>query len=68
MFVSEMVVPFLYFISGTPRLIAACCNIALMGGIQLTGNFGFFNVLTAVLSITLLDLDASVSHILWRGG
>ena len=35
--------------------------MALMVGIQLTGNFGYFNLLTAVVSIQSLDIDSALT-------
>ena len=60
MFIAEIVVPFLYFATGYLRVGAALATAALMIGIQCTGNFGYFNILTVVLTIPLLDADASV--------
>jgi hypothetical protein len=51
----EMILPFFVFVPGWPRTIAAAGFIALMIAIQAMGNFGFFNLLVIVLSITLLD-------------
>jgi hypothetical protein len=55
LFVVEMVLPFLVFFSGWPRLVAAAGFSALMIGIQALGNWGFFNLLTIVLCVPLLD-------------
>lgn len=55
LFVAELVLPFLAFLPGWPRLVAAAGIVLLMAGIQLTSNFGYFNVLTMVLCVTLLD-------------
>ena len=41
------------------RVCAACVNIFLMAVIALTGNYTFFNVLTATLCIPLLESAAS---------
>ena len=60
MFVAEILVPFLVFFEGWPRLLAAAVLVALQLGIQTHGNFGYFNVLTAVLCLPLLDAHASV--------
>jgi (2Fe-2S) ferredoxin len=60
MFLVEIVVPFFIFFTGAPRLVAAVAIAALMAGIQLTGNFGSFNLLTAILCLPLLDLSSSV--------
>jgi hypothetical protein len=55
LFVVEMVLPFLVFFPGWPRLAAAVGFAALMIGIQAMGNFGFFNMLTIALCVPLLD-------------
>ena len=54
-FLVELVVPFLIFLGRMPRLVAFFCFAGLQATIALTGNYGFFNLLTLVLSITLLD-------------
>jgi hypothetical protein len=58
LFAIEMVLPFLIFFPGWPRLVAASGFTALMIGIQAMGSFGFFNVLTVTLCVTLLDARA----------
>ena len=60
MFFAEIIVPFLVFFTGWPRLLAALVLVGLQAGIQLHGNFGYFNVLTTVLCIPLLDQHASL--------
>jgi hypothetical protein len=55
MFFVEMIVPFFYFAPQPYRGGAALLTIMLMCGIQLTGNFGHFNILTSVASIPLLE-------------
>jgi hypothetical protein len=60
MFAVEVLVPFLIFIPGPPRLLAAVAISALMIGIQLVGNFGFFNLLVVTLCVALLDVHASL--------
>jgi hypothetical protein len=60
MFFAEIIVPFFVFFTGWPRLLAALVLVGLQVGIQLHGNFGYFNVLTAVLCIPLLDQHASL--------
>jgi hypothetical protein len=55
LFVVEMILPFMVFFPGWPRLAAAAGFCGLMIAIQAMGNFGFFNMLVIVLSITLLD-------------
>ena len=54
MFAIELIVPFGIFMGRLPRVIAAICFAGLMAFIGLTGNYGFFNLLTIVLCIPLL--------------
>jgi hypothetical protein len=60
MFLAELVIPFMIFFTGLPRLVAAVVTIGLMVGIQFVGNYGFFNLVVIVCSIPLFDLDASL--------
>jgi len=62
MFVAEIPVPLLVFFCGWPRVVAAVFLISLMMGIQLSGNFGYFNLLTSVMCIPLFDLDSSFTQ------
>jgi hypothetical protein len=62
----ECVVPWLIFIPGRPRLVAAGAIAALMVLISVTGNYGFFNLLTLVLCVVLLD-DAFIRRTLHIG-
>ncbi|MHC5115265.1 MAG: lipase maturation factor family protein, partial [Planctomycetota bacterium] len=55
MFVVELGVPFLLFGPRRVRHAAAAMLIALQLGIMATGNYGFFNVLTIVLCVPVLD-------------
>jgi hypothetical protein len=56
MFVVELGVPFLIFVPRAwARRTAASAIAGLMTTIALTGNYGFFNLLTVVLCIPLLD-------------
>ena len=55
MFAIELLVPFAFFLPRIPRLIAAFSALALQVGIALTGNYAFFNLLTAALCLLLLD-------------
>ncbi|GAB3504675.1 hypothetical protein GCM10027341_35350 [Spirosoma knui] len=59
-FISEVLLPFGVFGSETSRLIVAVTIACLMVGIQLVSNFGFFNLLTIVLCIMLLDGESSI--------
>lgn len=63
-FVAEMIIPFLMFIPGTIRVVAVAFIACLMIGIQLLSNFGFFNVLTIILALPLLDTGS----FLWTDG
>jgi predicted DCC family thiol-disulfide oxidoreductase YuxK len=76
-FAIELVLPFLIFLPRNLRLLAAAGFIGLEVLIALTGNYNFFNLLTIVLCLALLDdralrLDASrperhSSGMFWRG-
>lgn len=54
-FVIELGLPFLIFVPGWSRRIAGVGMMFLMGMIALTGNYCFFNLLTAALAVLLLD-------------
>src|SRR5262249_52410402 len=60
LFIVEILVPFLIFIPGEIRILAAFAIISLMIAIQMTGNWGHFNILTIVLCVTLFDHGASI--------
>jgi hypothetical protein len=62
-FFVELVVPLLIFLGRMPRLVAFLCFAGLQLTIAATGNYGFFNLLTFVLALTLLD-DAMLP---WKG-
>jgi predicted DCC family thiol-disulfide oxidoreductase YuxK len=69
MFVIELAVPFLIFLPRRPRQLACLAFIALQFFILLTGNYCFFNLLTMILCLTLLD-DAALQKCLpakWCG-
>ena len=53
--VIELVIPFLVFLPRPFRLFAAISFIGLQGSIILTGNFGFFNLLTIALCLFLFE-------------
>jgi hypothetical protein len=55
----ELVVPWLIFVPGRLRTLSALALVVLQGLIALTGNYAFFNLLTAALCLMLLD-DASL--------
>lgn len=56
---TELIVPWLIFAPRRPRLFAAAALITLQGLIAVTGNYAFFNLLTASLCVLLLD-DATL--------
>lgn len=68
MFITEMIIPFGYFFTGSVRAVCGALTISLMAGIQLTGNFGYFNMLASVLSLTLFDTTASLFDADWTVG
>lgn len=55
MFVIELILPFAFFLPRIPRTAAAIATLALQAGIALTGNYAYFNLLTAALCLLLLD-------------
>jgi hypothetical protein len=63
MFVVELGAPLCIFGPRRLRHAAAAAMIALQLGIALTGNYGFFNLLTIALCLTLLD-DAALVRLL----
>lgn len=55
MFAIELAVPFLIFFPRRGKLFAAASLIFLQAVIAATGNYGFFNLLTAALCLSLID-------------
>ena len=55
MFGIELVLPFFIFLGRWPRAIAFVSFVGLMGLIILTGNYTFFNYLTILIAVLLLD-------------
>ncbi len=55
MYVVEIGFPFLIWCGRWGRLIAGLSFIALMTGVALTGNYTFFNLLTALIAVGLLQ-------------
>ena len=55
MFLVEIPIPFFAFFPGVLSLIMAASFTLFMIGIQLSGNFGYFNLLTIIACIPLLD-------------
>ncbi|MDB4991321.1 MAG: symbB, partial [Myxococcaceae bacterium] len=76
MFFGEAIAPVLGFFTGLPRLISFAVMSGLMVGIHVTGNWGYFNIGFIMLSVCLLDLDASIFDVArepwaghaWEGG
>jgi hypothetical protein len=60
MFVAEVIAPVLGFFSGPLRLLSCALLVGLMLGIQVSGNWGFFNIGYILLSVCLLDTRASI--------
>lgn len=56
----ELVSPVLVLVPGWPRLVGGAAIVGQMIGIQLTGNFGYFNLLTAALCVSTLDVTSSL--------
>ena len=55
MYAVELVLPFLFFLPGNFRRTALIGQIVLQIAILFSGNYGFFNLLTIVLCIPLID-------------
>ena len=55
MYAVELALPFLLFFPGNIRRIALLGQLLLQFAILLSGNYGFFNLLTMVLCIPLCD-------------
>lgn len=62
----ELFLPWLIPFGRAPRLVACGGFLFLMAMIAATGNYGFFNLLAAVICLPLVD-DASWRRILRRG-
>ncbi|HEY7515086.1 MAG TPA: lipase maturation factor family protein, partial [Vicinamibacteria bacterium] len=63
MFLVELGLPLLIFAGRSGRLVAFAGFVLLQGTIALTGNYGFFNLLTVALAVLLLD-DAALPRAL----
>ncbi len=55
MFIIEGLVPFLFFLPRRARYFGFFCLLGLQSLIFITGNYGFFNILSASLCLFLLD-------------
>jgi hypothetical protein len=60
MFVAEVIAPVLGFFAGPLRLVSFTLLTSLMIGIQLTGNWGYFNIGYVLLAFCLLDTQSSI--------
>ena len=56
MFVTEGIIPFLYFAPRRTRMLAFWLTVLLQVNIMATANYGFFNLLTIALAVTLTVL------------
>ena len=65
MFIVELVLPFAFLLPRRPRRIAAWATIWLMLLINITGNYGFFGLLTVALCVAMFD-DAQLPKWLRR--
>jgi len=65
MFAIELVVPFLIFFGRRARIVAFVGLVLLQVMIGGTGNYGFFNLLSVALCVTLLD-DAALPRFISR--
>ena len=61
--VIELVLVFLALLPRRPRCLAAAAILLLQLAIMATGNYGFFNLLTILLCLPLLD-DAALSRLI----
>jgi hypothetical protein len=60
MFFAEIIAPLLGLFAGPLRLVAYAGLVGLMIGIQLTGNWGYFNIGYILLCTCLLDVHSSI--------
>jgi lipase maturation factor 1 len=60
MFFGEAIAPVLGLFTGPLRLISFATMTALMVGIHITGNWGYFNIGYILLSVCLLDSQSSI--------
>jgi hypothetical protein len=60
MFFAEAVAPVLGFFTGPLRLVSFATLTALMIGVHVSGNWGYFNLGYVLLSVCLLDVDSSL--------
>jgi Lipase maturation factor len=59
LFITEIPAPFLLFTSGNWRLSIAILVMLLQIGIQSTGNYSFFNTLSFVVAISVMDVESN---------
>lgn len=58
MFVIEIILPFGFLAPGWVRALGGASTIFLMAAIHLTGNWGHFNILTAIVALSTCDIVA----------
>ncbi|MBZ5504298.1 MAG: lipase maturation factor family protein [Acidobacteriia bacterium] len=56
----ELVSPILILFPGPARLVGGAAIVGQMIGIQLTGNFGYFNLLSTMLCVCTLDITSTL--------
>jgi hypothetical protein len=61
MFVVEILLPGFVFFPGKGSVIAAVSMVGLMVGIELAGNFGYFNVITCVVALSWFDTRTALA-------
>ncbi|MBW2257953.1 MAG: lipase maturation factor family protein [Deltaproteobacteria bacterium] len=54
-FAVELVLPWLFLFGRKPRMVALVGTLVVVAGAQVSGNVGFFHLLTAVIALSLLD-------------
>jgi hypothetical protein len=61
MFVVEMLMPGVVFLPGRWSVVGAGAIIGLMVAIEVTGNFGYFNLVTIVVTLTWFDTKTALA-------
>ncbi len=56
----ELICPVLVLLPGPARLVGGAGIVGQMVGIQLTGNFGYFNLITTMLCVCTLDTTSTL--------
>jgi len=66
-FVAEVPLPFLLFIAGRPRLLAALTIAVLHAGIAALGNYGTFQLVTCTLCVACFSDEQVHAAVSWVG-